>query len=286
MANSNRRAPARTGDDWLYKRIEELERKVEQIDNRAYPTVPIYDYDALPDDPIEGQIAVIANAPDFTLEGMGIAAGAADLPFAFITGVNGSHPGTGTDIAFNNLFVDMSDSGHSTVTPGDIYANSFGCADSGTNDTTAFSRDYYRPTISGSPATYQYYTLNFHKPGTYLMFIDCYCQSVAAIDPTTIALSIGHGYLSFDTAWSNAVLNSKHGYVDFSNKKWELNIKDILTVSEPTGFRAPPRFTIPSIHNASGAAVDYYLSILAVRIGSVQGWSDDGTYWPVSGASV
>lgn len=64
MATSNRRTPPNSPDDWLYRRIEDLELKVKQIDNRSYPTVPIYKYGAMPDDPIEGQIAIIANAPD------------------------------------------------------------------------------------------------------------------------------------------------------------------------------------------------------------------------------
>jgi hypothetical protein len=64
MATSNRRIPPNRPEDWLYKRIEDLELKVKQIDNRSYPTVPIYKYGALPDDPIEGQIAIIADAPD------------------------------------------------------------------------------------------------------------------------------------------------------------------------------------------------------------------------------
>lgn len=64
MPTSNRRIPPKGPDDWIYRRLEELERRVDQIDNRSYPTVPIYDYNALPDDPIEGQIAIIANAPE------------------------------------------------------------------------------------------------------------------------------------------------------------------------------------------------------------------------------
>lgn len=49
--------------DVLAARIDKLERLYQQLYNVKTPTIPIYDYNNLPAEAIEGQLAIILNAP-------------------------------------------------------------------------------------------------------------------------------------------------------------------------------------------------------------------------------
>jgi hypothetical protein len=71
MTISKGRIPAKSGSDWYYKRIEELERRVKQLENEAQVTVPTYDWNYPPQDPVEGQVAMFINAPDSPFESAG-----------------------------------------------------------------------------------------------------------------------------------------------------------------------------------------------------------------------
>jgi len=64
MTTTNQRTPPQRPDDWTYRRIQELERRVNQLENLNNPTIPTYDWNHPPDDPIEGQVALFVNAPD------------------------------------------------------------------------------------------------------------------------------------------------------------------------------------------------------------------------------
>lgn len=48
----------------LRKDIKRLQEQIDAINARSYPTVPVYRFDNLPQDAIEGQIAIIENAPE------------------------------------------------------------------------------------------------------------------------------------------------------------------------------------------------------------------------------
>lgn len=55
--------PTQDPFETLYQRIASLERKITKLERNAIPTVPIYDWDHPPDDPVEGQHAIFINAP-------------------------------------------------------------------------------------------------------------------------------------------------------------------------------------------------------------------------------
>lgn len=50
--------------DYIHRRIDELHHHVGELRNNSTPTVPVYDYNSLPPDPVEGQQAIITNVPD------------------------------------------------------------------------------------------------------------------------------------------------------------------------------------------------------------------------------
>jgi hypothetical protein len=66
MTTSDRRTPPLNPDDWLYRRIEALERRLDDVENRAYPTLPLYDADNFPADPVEQQIVIAHGQPSST----------------------------------------------------------------------------------------------------------------------------------------------------------------------------------------------------------------------------
>ena len=47
----------------LYQKIKMLEDRIKELEENPVPTIPIYDWDFPPDDPVEGQHAIFINAP-------------------------------------------------------------------------------------------------------------------------------------------------------------------------------------------------------------------------------
>ena len=84
--------PPKTQEEYLIRRIDDLERRFDAFKNRHRPTVPIYDYTAPPNDAVEGQIAVMLNAPP-------ISAGGGLIGDSKVAQLNGSD----TTIAANTL---------------------------------------------------------------------------------------------------------------------------------------------------------------------------------------
>jgi hypothetical protein len=58
--------PPKTQEEYLVRRISDLEAQVRSLMNASSLTVPIYDYTNQPEDAVEGQVAIMENAPPVT----------------------------------------------------------------------------------------------------------------------------------------------------------------------------------------------------------------------------
>src|SRR5215831_10621062 len=130
MTISNRRIPPNMPDDWLYRRIQELERRVNQLETSNSPTIPTYDWDNPPDDPVEGQVALFINTPDLPLT----ASTDLEASYYFLsTTASGplsaytSYPFDSTSLATGSELLDVSDESNPFVKKDGIYTWHFEC---------------------------------------------------------------------------------------------------------------------------------------------------------------
>lgn len=63
LTQARGRIPPQDGFDFIYNRLLELERRVKELETKAYVSIPKYDWENPPDDPFQGQIALFINTP-------------------------------------------------------------------------------------------------------------------------------------------------------------------------------------------------------------------------------